>query len=328
MSKKAKNLPAPMRPWASPEGHGAHYLNVEWAMPPATTPPAEFEVQYGFRLLGKWFTHARGLTDDPACEQRRVEPLKPSEKYTIRVRARFAGQGWGPWSPKSETMVTLADGATAGGSPRVAGFEGEDPAMKQFGGVDESKLKPRYDAVWRHKVAAHRGDPGGASTEYKLPVSLAVDQHGFAMFLKQTDTIQARFDLESIKAYRCNGSSTFTMVVGMLNDANASATMWAHGMDAHRGTPPCPRTQCAPARLPSPLARGAPVRSAVLTLLAAGEAPYHFEYSFETKEGKLIGAAILKATQQGRLAEEDRMRQLMFDAAPRTMAEGESRFKG
>ena len=48
----------------------------------------------------------------------------------------------------------------------------------------------------------------------------------------------------------------------------------------------------------------------------------------ETKEGKLIGAAILKATQQGRLAEEDRMRQLMFDAAPRTMAEGESRFKG
>ena len=113
MSKKAKNLPAPMRPWASPEGHGAHYLNVEWAMPPATTPPAEFEVQYGFRLLGKWFTHARGLTDDPACEQRRVEPLKPSEKYTIRVRARFAGQGWGPWSPKSETMVTLADGAGA-----------------------------------------------------------------------------------------------------------------------------------------------------------------------------------------------------------------------
>ena len=49
---------------------------------------------------------------------------------------------------------------------------------------------------------------------------------------------------------------------------------------------------------------------------------------FLDREGKLIGAAILKATQQGRLAEEDRMRQLMFDAAPRTMAEGESRFKG
>ena len=92
-----------------------------------------------------------------------------------------------------------------------------------------------------------------------------------------------------------------------------------------------------PARAPSVPQRAsrvrwpAPRQSAQLCspfFLAAGEAPYHFEYSFETKEGKLIGAAILKATQQGRLAEEDRMRQLMFDAAPRTMAEGESRFKG
>ena len=140
--------------------------------------------------------------------------------------------------------------------------------------------------MWKHRVAAHRGDPGGASTVYKLPAILSVNQYGVAMSLRQTGTIRATFDLESIKTYRCRGSGGFTIVVGMLNDANASATMWAHGMDAHRG-----------------------------------EAPYHFEYEFDTRDGKLIGAAILKATKEARLAEEDRMRQLMFDSQPKTMAE-------
>ena len=284
MSKQA--LPAPMKPWASPEGHGSHFINVEWAMPPATIPAAEYECQYGFRLLGKWFTHARGLTDDPAMETRRVEPLKPNEKYIIRVRGRFAGQGWGPWSPKSETMITLHEGGEAG-QGQVAGFAGDDdPAMKQFQGVDDSKLKSRYEVVWRHKVAAHRGDPGGASTVYKLPAIVSVNQHGFAMSLRETGTISAQFDIESIKTYRCRGSALFTIVVGMLNDANASATMWAHGMDAHRG-----------------------------------EAPYHFEYELETRDGKLIGAAIIKATKEARLAEQDRMRELMFNSAPQTFAE-------
>ena len=115
-SMSKSNLPAPMKPWASPEGHGPHFINVEWAMPPASIPAAEFECQYGFRLLGKWFTHQRGLTDDPTMETRRIEPLKPNEKYIVRVRARFAGQGWGPWSPKSEVMATLPEGATASSS--------------------------------------------------------------------------------------------------------------------------------------------------------------------------------------------------------------------
>jgi hypothetical protein len=285
MSKNS-NLPAPMKPWASPEGHGAHYINVEWAMPPASIPAAEFECQYGFRLLGKWFTHARGLTDDPAMETRRVEPLKPNEKYIVRVRARFAGQGWGPWSPKSEVLATLPEGAKEGSSPRMAGFEGDDPALKQFQGIDDSKLKSRYEVVWKHKVAAHRGDPTGASTLYKLPAILSVNQYGVAMSLRQTGTISAQFDIESIKTYRCRGSGLFTIVVGMLNDANASATMWAHGMDA-----------------------------------LGGEAPYLFEYEFETRDGKLIGAAIIKATKEARLAEQDRMRQLMFDSQPKTMAD-------
>lgn len=283
---KSSNLPAPMKPWASPEGHGAHYINVEWAMPPASIPASEFECQYGFRLLGKWFTHTRGLTDDPALENRRIEPLKPNEKYIVRVRARFPGQGWGPWSPKSEVMSTLQEGAASGSTPRVVGIDGDDPAMKQFQGIDDSKLKARYDVVWKHKVAAHRGDPNGVSTVYKLPAILSVNQFGVAMSLRQTGTISAKFDIESIKTFRCRGSGGFTIVVGMLNDANASATMWAHGMDAHRG-----------------------------------EAPYHFEYEFDTRDGKLIGAAILKATKEAQLAEEDRMRQLMFDSQPKTMAD-------
>lgn len=120
-----------MKPSAAPEGHGPHHINVEWAMPPASIRAAEFECQYGFQLLGKWSTHQRGLTDDPTTEARRIEPLKPNEKYIVRVRARFEGRGWGPWSPKSKVMATLPEGATPGSSPTCTpAMGGQAPAVE------------------------------------------------------------------------------------------------------------------------------------------------------------------------------------------------------
>jgi hypothetical protein len=53
---KDKILPAPMKPWAAPEGHGSSHINVEWSMPPAVAAPVEYELQSGYRLSGKWST--------------------------------------------------------------------------------------------------------------------------------------------------------------------------------------------------------------------------------------------------------------------------------
>jgi|EP01047_Picozoa_sp_COSAG01_P007878 hypothetical protein len=87
---KGEALPdkdTPLRPWASPEGNGPTHITVEWAMPPASLVPYEYELQYGGRLLGKWITVPPGMEEDPKSEVRRIGSLKPNEKYIVRVRA-------------------------------------------------------------------------------------------------------------------------------------------------------------------------------------------------------------------------------------------------
>ena len=62
-----------------------------------------------------------------------------------------------------------------------------------------------------------------------------------------------------IKRRRAKGSNAFVLTTGMLNSKDASVMMWAHGMEAHRG-----------------------------------DAPYQFEFELETKDGRLLGGAIMK----------------------------------
>ena len=82
-SSSKPKLPAPMKPWASPEGHGSSHISVEWAMPPASLEPVEYEVQVGGRLMGKWTTARAGMEEDPKSEMRRIPGLKPNEKHLV-----------------------------------------------------------------------------------------------------------------------------------------------------------------------------------------------------------------------------------------------------
>ena len=199
----------------------------------------------------------------------------------VRVRARFGyGESFGPWSAKSDPLKTKPDGSD-GGMGLGSGGQMSDVDRQMFEGVSTMSLKARYDCVWKHKVLPHRGDPEGSSKNYSLPVNVAVNERGFHMALQATSTIKATFPMESIKSFRCRGSSMFQLTVGMLNTPNASMQMWAHGMDAHRG-----------------------------------EEPYFFVYELETKEGKLLGAAILKAQKEAEQAEVDQMQRLMAASAP------------
>jgi hypothetical protein len=272
-------LDAPMKPWASPEGNGPTHITVEWAMPPATAEPAEYELQYGGRMMGKWTTVPPGLEENPSSEVRRVSGLKPNEKYLFRVRGRFAyGDTFGPWSAKSDAIKTLAEGvgvveAEFGDSSQL------DLDMKQFLEQSTMSLKQNYSAAWKHKVQPHRGDPSAAAKSFSLPVTVTINARGFHMQLAATSTIKMNVAMESIKRFRMVKPNLFELTVGMLNNSNASMTMWAHGMDTHRG-----------------------------------EQPYHFVYELETKEGKLMGAAILKGRREAEQEEVDRMQALM--AAP------------
>jgi hypothetical protein len=85
--------------------------------------PVEFAVQFGFRVLGKWFTApAPALLqedkqttpqdsdgDVPSSPPRwmcTVMGLAAYSAYVFRVRARWADQGWGGWSAKSAPIST------------------------------------------------------------------------------------------------------------------------------------------------------------------------------------------------------------------------------
>ena len=104
--------PTPTPPVDSGEGHGAEYLSIQWTLLPAgCEPPAETEVQYGFRLKGSWKSAMRLDGSVTSC---RIGGLKPATGYVVRIRCKGRhGGGWSSWA-KSAPMATLEEQAELG----------------------------------------------------------------------------------------------------------------------------------------------------------------------------------------------------------------------
>jgi hypothetical protein len=104
--------PAPTAPVAGAEGHGSGFLSVEWTLlPEGCEPPAETEVQYGFRLKGSWKAAMRLEGNATSC---RIGGLKPGTGYVVRVRCKGRhGGGWSSWV-KSLPMATAEEDEDVG----------------------------------------------------------------------------------------------------------------------------------------------------------------------------------------------------------------------
>jgi hypothetical protein len=121
-----ESVATPTAPVGSAEGHGSDFLSIEWTlMPEGCEPPAETEVQYGFRFKGSWKAAMRLQGSATSCK---IGGLKPATGYVVRVRCKGRhGGGWGAWV-KSLPMAT-AEETTDVGTPLAEDAEASMEAM-------------------------------------------------------------------------------------------------------------------------------------------------------------------------------------------------------
>jgi hypothetical protein len=106
-------LPAPPTQPTQAGPSGEMHVMVRWGLQPEEPEPEEFEVQYGFRLVGAWRRASIAACSRDAEEgterplwTAEVDELEPGGRYLVRVRAKN-DWGWGRWSTRSEPIATL-----------------------------------------------------------------------------------------------------------------------------------------------------------------------------------------------------------------------------